>query len=48
MFTLEVNCQTEAKENAHTKMKLVSRESAWNTDMDVVFLLNGSNVATLT
>ena len=40
-------CQTEAKD-AHMKMKLRSRGSAWNTNMDVVSLLNGSNSTTVT
>ena len=47
-FTLAVNCQTEAKENAYMKMKLGSRGWAWNTNMDVVSLLNGRNATTLT
>ena len=41
IFTLEVNCQTEAKEDAYMKNKLGSRGSAWNTNMDVVSRLNG-------
>ena len=32
IFTLAVNCQTEAKENAYMKMKLGSRGSAWSTN----------------
>ena len=47
-FTLAVNCQTEAKEDAYMKMKLRSRGSAWNTNMDLVSLLNGSNSTTVT
>ena len=41
IFTHAVNCQTEAKEDAYMKMKLEFRGSAWNNNMDVVFLLNG-------
>ena len=48
IFTLAVNCQTEAKEDAYMKMKLRSRGSAYNTNMDVVSLLNGSNSTTVT
>lgn len=48
IFTLAVNCQTEAKEDAYMKMNLGSRGSAWNTNMDVVSLLNGSNATTVT
>ena len=47
IFTLAVNCQTEAKEDSYMKMKLGSRGSAWNTNMDVVSLLNVSNAATV-
>ena len=39
IFTLAANCETEAKD-AYMKMKLRSRGSAWNTNMDVVSLLN--------
>ena len=46
IFTLAVNCETEAKD-AYMKMKLRSRGSAWNTNMDVVSLLNGSNSTTV-
>ena len=41
IFTLTVNCQTEAKEDADMKMEFGSRGSAWNTNLDVVSLLNG-------
>ena len=41
IFTLAVNCQTEAKEDAYMRRKLWSRGSAWNTSMDVVSLLYG-------
>ena len=41
IFTLVVNCQTEVREDAYMKMKLGSRGSAGNTNMDVVSLLNG-------
>ena len=41
IFTLAVNCQTEAREDAYMKMKLGSRGLAWNTNMDIVSLLNG-------
>ena len=47
IFTLAVNCQTEAKKTAYMKMKLGFRGSAWNSNMDVVSLLNGSNATTL-
>ena len=47
IFTLAVNFQTEAKD-AYMKMKLRSRGSAWNINMDVVSLLNGSNSTTVT
>ena len=47
IFTLAVNCQTEAKD-AYMKMKLGSRGSAWNTNMNVVSLLNASNATTMT
>ena len=43
-----VNCQTEANEDAYTKMKLGSRGSAWSTNIDVVSLLNSSNATTVT
>ena len=46
IFTLAVNCQTEANEKAYMKMKLGS-EDQLETHMDVVSLLNGSNAATL-
>ena len=36
IFALAVNCQAKAKEDAYMKMK-----TAWNTNMDVVPLLNG-------
>ena len=48
IFTLVVNCQTEANEDAYTKMKLGSRGSAWSTNIDVVSLLNSSNATTVT
>ena len=48
IFTLAVNCQTEANEDAYTKMKLGHRGSAWNTKIGVVFLLNSSNATTVT
>ena len=48
IFTLAVNCQTEANEDAYTKMKLRSRGLAWNTNIDVVSLLNSSNPTTVT
>ena len=41
IFTLAVNCQTEAKEDTYMKRKLGSRGSAWNTKLDVVSFLNG-------
>ena len=47
IFTLAVNSQTEAKD-AYMKMKLGSRGSVWNPNMDVVSLLNGSNATTVT
>ena len=47
IFRLAANCQTEAKEDAFMKMKLESRGSASNTNMDVVSLLNGSNATTV-
>ena len=48
IFSLAVNCQTEAKEDAYMKRKLGSRESAWSTNMNFVSLLNGSNATTIT
>ena len=48
IFSLAVNCQTEAKEDVYMKMKLGFRGSAWNTKLDVVSLLNGSNATTIT
>ena len=47
IFTLAVNCQTEAKEDAYMTLKLGFRGSAWNTKMDVVSLLNDSNATTV-
>ena len=41
IFTLALNCQTAATEDAYMKMKLGSKGSAGNTNMDVVSLLNG-------
>ena len=48
IFTLVVNCQTEAKEDAYMKRKLGSRGSAWNTNIDVISLLKSSNATTVT
>ena len=47
IFTLAVNCQTEAKD-AYMKMKREARGSAWNPNMDAVSLLNVSNATTVT
>ena len=48
IFTLTVNCQTEAKEDAYIKRTLGSRGSAWNTNIDVISLLKRSNATTVT
>ena len=48
IFTLVLNCQTEANEDAYMRMKLRSIGSAWNTNMLVVSMLNSSNATTVT